>query len=487
MIVTCEECTTSFQLDESRIPISGARVRCSRCKHAFFLPNPAASESEVMDSIAAEAAAEPASPAPSVAGDLAEPAAPASPTAAPTPEPEIDEEDWQFSEEIRIEGDDDFGEGLDAGGGEEESAFGVSQDFGVGYDSSALEVDVSDAEIEAAMPDGPPIAQEAATDESTSSGLELDAPPDPGPPQRDESDFGSVDDFSALMEDDETAAPSSVVADLAGEIASELDAEESELAGAGIGTNAAVGTYAEAGPTDDLGDPESWDLLRSDDYASPKSARVDTGLSAAASTGSENLDAAEFFSDDAFDDAGYDEDTRPSVFTSGPIAVAGRLVGWSVSIALVGAIVLLGLRSEWARWSEASQIVSNGPIEAETLSTGWVATSRSGVILRFEGEVRNTGSQSVWPGEIRIALLDDAGTRLTTPPIPVGLPIESMVLREATREGLEVARAEASTRLAQTPLAPGEVRRFEALLAEDRLPEAAHRALLEVAAPTRVN
>ncbi len=37
MILTCERCDTRFRLDESRLPARGARVRCSRCKHAFFV------------------------------------------------------------------------------------------------------------------------------------------------------------------------------------------------------------------------------------------------------------------------------------------------------------------------------------------------------------------------------------------------------------------------------------------------------------------
>lgn len=35
MIVTCEQCSRRFHLDESRIPPSGSKVRCSRCKHVF--------------------------------------------------------------------------------------------------------------------------------------------------------------------------------------------------------------------------------------------------------------------------------------------------------------------------------------------------------------------------------------------------------------------------------------------------------------------
>ena len=41
MIITCEQCSTQFQLDDSRVPAQGVRVRCSRCRHAFFAKPPA--------------------------------------------------------------------------------------------------------------------------------------------------------------------------------------------------------------------------------------------------------------------------------------------------------------------------------------------------------------------------------------------------------------------------------------------------------------
>jgi predicted Zn finger-like uncharacterized protein len=40
VIVVCQKCSTRFQLDEARIPAKGARVRCSRCKHAFLVAPP---------------------------------------------------------------------------------------------------------------------------------------------------------------------------------------------------------------------------------------------------------------------------------------------------------------------------------------------------------------------------------------------------------------------------------------------------------------
>ena len=35
MIITCDECSTSFRLDESVLKAEGSKVRCSRCKHVF--------------------------------------------------------------------------------------------------------------------------------------------------------------------------------------------------------------------------------------------------------------------------------------------------------------------------------------------------------------------------------------------------------------------------------------------------------------------
>jgi predicted Zn finger-like uncharacterized protein len=37
MIVTCESCKTKFQLDPTRIKGLGSKVRCSQCKHVFFV------------------------------------------------------------------------------------------------------------------------------------------------------------------------------------------------------------------------------------------------------------------------------------------------------------------------------------------------------------------------------------------------------------------------------------------------------------------
>lgn len=50
MIVTCSSCLTKFNLDESRIPAKGAKVRCSRCQHVFLVTPPQETQEEVLES-----------------------------------------------------------------------------------------------------------------------------------------------------------------------------------------------------------------------------------------------------------------------------------------------------------------------------------------------------------------------------------------------------------------------------------------------------
>ena len=119
MIVRCERCETRFKLDESRLPARGARVRCSRCKNAFFVIPPGSSREDLVNDIAADTAAAPsaASRTPGPTWDLEDgsgaPAeslsgsrpAPAAPSATPAAEPE-DDNDWRFEDDLS---------GIDAG------------------------------------------------------------------------------------------------------------------------------------------------------------------------------------------------------------------------------------------------------------------------------------------------------------------------------------------------------------------------------------
>jgi predicted Zn finger-like uncharacterized protein len=60
MIVVCEGCHKRFQLDDSRIPAKGARVRCKHCHHRFRVPPPGSASTGAGEG-SAEAAARDAS------------------------------------------------------------------------------------------------------------------------------------------------------------------------------------------------------------------------------------------------------------------------------------------------------------------------------------------------------------------------------------------------------------------------------------------
>jgi predicted Zn finger-like uncharacterized protein len=452
LIVTCEECSTSFQLDETRIPESGAQVRCSRCKHAFFLAHPSASQAQAADSIAEEAVHDPMSSVPPPVSDLGSTAESA------VAEMDPDEEDWQFSEEIRTE-DDDL---------EPDSDFGVSQDFGSGLDAEELlREDTQDAPDQVGPADSSASVLSADPGSSTGSGLELESSPESLEPVRDESDFGSVDDFSSLMEDDDVAP-----LDLAGELESELKTAESSSPIAGRDT--------ESGRSDDLGDPESWDLVGSHDFAAtkPQSGTTDNPF----------LDDA-LGSEHATAESGaslYEDEIGPKARLWRSLASIGNTVGWLATIVVVIGVLGLGLRSEWIRLGQTPQTVSVGAMTAETTQASWIETSRSGFILVVAGQIRNTGSIAIRPGTVQLALLDADGGRLVASPIQAGERLEQSIIRESSPYELIASASAAALDLREKPLAPGESRAFEAIALEDHLPEGARRILLEVGESTIV-
>lgn len=100
MIVTCARCETRFQLDDARVPPAGARVRCSRCKHAFLVTPPDASAEETVHALALDVAVRGDGTPPSVTEDLSEPApgdGAAAPSATDATSIDFDDAEWQFA------------------------------------------------------------------------------------------------------------------------------------------------------------------------------------------------------------------------------------------------------------------------------------------------------------------------------------------------------------------------------------------------------
>jgi hypothetical protein len=371
---------------------------------------------------------------------------------------ELDEEDWQFSEEIRNE-DDDL---------EPDSDFGVSQDFGGDLDTDELSGGDAEDVVDPSDPaDSSAHVESADLNTGTGSGLELESSPEPVEPAQDESDFGSVDDFSSLMEDDDVA-PS----DLASEIESELEMGEA--------SEPIANRHAETGRTDDLGDPESWDLVGNHDLAASKPASGPVDNSFRDEAFGADLETEESGASLYEDEIGSESQLWRSLVS------IGNSVGWLVTISTVVVVLGLGLRSEWQRLVQTPQIVTVGAMTAETTQASWIETSRSGFILVVAGQLRNTGSVPIRPGKVQLALLDADGERLVAPPIQAGERLEQSIIREASPYDLIASASVAASNLREKPLAPGESRAFEAIAFEDHMPEGTRRVLLEVGDSTIV-
>jgi predicted Zn finger-like uncharacterized protein len=102
LIISCEQCQARFELDEARIPAKGARLRCSRCKHAFFVPHPSASREEAIAEVVAEATGPEGAGAPGIAEDLPGPGDTdpnLSQSLAAAEGSRAGDEEWEFNED----------------------------------------------------------------------------------------------------------------------------------------------------------------------------------------------------------------------------------------------------------------------------------------------------------------------------------------------------------------------------------------------------
>lgn len=456
MIVTCEECSTSFQLDDARIPASGARVRCSRCKHAFFLPNPSASQSQAIEAVVSETIQGKAVRSPDAARDL---------TSAAGADP--DEEDWQFSEEIRVADDEpEEGERSHAAIPRPDS-FDLTGDFGRGFDPDMLsqEAPAKPLPTPVAAPSAKPARSKTAAGTTPPAAVPSPVKAVTSEPKRDESSFGSIDDFSSLIDDEEVSI------DLATEPRSDVHRSAPRTAPAPAASVTAA--------ADDLGDPESWDIVGGDGARQAKAAVAALVRPAVVPKAKKAADKAplDLFADTELPPIRDDQDESPAAYRK--FIGAGKLVGWCVTALCVVIVGKALMRPEWSRWSEAPQRIEIGSIVAETTRSGWLETSRSGLLFVVEGELRNSGSQPVAAPPVQLALLDRAGERLAVPPIRAGEPLTDQSLRESPPEALSGQLERSVSGWLATPLAAGEVRRFTAVSRAEDLPSDARRVLLE--------
>lgn len=158
MIITCESCSTRFQLPDERVPERGVRVRCSRCRHAFFVKPPVEREDVVEAAVASAVAEHAPGPEPSPSGTrLAE-----------------DESDWEFNHEATPAEPEP---GIDAARRAVDDLLGGAPAVApaaAAPDALDLGSDV-DTDIDALLDAGPPAGA------PTPSGLDVVGLDDPGP------------------------------------------------------------------------------------------------------------------------------------------------------------------------------------------------------------------------------------------------------------------------------------------------------------------
>ncbi len=475
MVVECGKCGTRFRLDPSRIPDSGIRVRCARCKHAFFLHNPDASPAEVVDAIAGDQVEnEGAQRAPEVTQDMPiqDPGASFESAADPAPEPstppaprieidgfdDIDEEedDWQFNEDPPSE--DEEPDDLSAETGE---------DFGDSFDASSLELEEgSPHEADANGPGsieledpsmGPSTISDpdqAVRDEplpdlgfepSTAPSLEasaLQAPPQPaaqtepqpvpqpageeGPApgfggERRDDDFGSMDDFSTLMElDEHQPSPPQPVAEA------------------------------------DQDDPESWDFFSDGDPGGEIGSTMDQAVSAAEATpmasptvrGDVDFGAATGEAEAAMLASQASE-------SGGTAARVASVIGWVAALGLGIVGIVQGILFSWDGGIHPPSFVAVGGMRAAEITGSWLDTARLGTVFAVTGHIDNPGVSPAAPGlQIEVVLLDAAGQPLDHPPARAGRDLSLADLREISVTELELAEQKASRSLSWSPITP---------------------------------
>ncbi len=478
MIVTCPECDTSFQLDESRIPNKGIRVRCSRCKHAFHLGHPSASASEAIDEVAQEAVTNAAVPPPTE--DLAE----TDPNPRAARRSEINNEDaaeWEFNQDIPSTEDDgaaaddgDFFEsafdrdapsGLDLEGETPEAVADAATDASPALETASEAAAVETPPADEAVDATPPGLRPDASDE----GIDLDAdeePPgglDTDAADGDASAFGSVDDFSSLMDDDPLE---SIAAPEADETADELRAQAAE----------ASGVYAAEGQADDLGDPEKWDFF--DGASMPEAEPPTQGATLGRigdGPGQSGADAADVWSPGPV--AEFAEKGRIALLAES----VGRIVGWTVVIVGFALGIVNGLWTSAESFVAGERVTPVGSLEAVDMRAQWLDTARAGRLLVVTGGLRNPSrATATMPAPLEIALLDRMGSPLDLPAVSAGRVLSERQLRELPAEVLTRVRSQAATQLqsasipagGQLPFqvvifdAPAAGLRFEARLAE---------------------
>jgi predicted Zn finger-like uncharacterized protein len=437
VIVTCEQCATQFQLDDSKVPEGGIRVRCSRCKFAFFVESPHGPDADRAE-------------------DLARDALERDPTAAAEErEPDDfgleDESDWQFNEDSHAKRssdrdaddlaaaqeavDDLLGSTFSEPGDSESSDLVTGLDAGSDLGASDLEIDSVDSPI------------------ASASGSDLDPLPELDEDPNDLTVHSGVHRVhsGAAAEDPADSAPPDLSLDTSPgsdlESSPQLDAAEDFV-----------------DPLADLGSPEEWDLVDAEARAPSSGAEPIGRISRPVLTDVEHAsDSAE---PDRLEADGFAFDADPE---NSAVAVwmarARSALGWALVCLLVAYAGVVGL---WPRLVVSPPVFTTQSVaglEADAIQGRWIENAIAGPIYVVSGALRGGSAAQPSTGSLlRIRLLDAVGAPIAAESAVVGPPLPAAQVRESNLRDLREAQEAGALRMAWKPLGPGERRPFLAIL-----------------------
>jgi len=400
VIVTCQSCDTSFHLDEARVPSGGVRVRCSRCKEAFFLRHPGMTSDDLIHETARDALASDSTRSPDTTQDLVSTVETFSENPPISEADSDDEPDWEFNIEPPL---------IDAEpepllSGEDSADLSESDDFG----SQAHPLD-SELEV--------------ASEETT---------------QR-ETVFGSVDDYSSLMVEESTDAlnaseSSEPTYSVDGEVIRDREAE-GDLETLVPDPTPAPGSFADDFLSGGLGeDPaDSKAFLARLPLTSKQAPDPVSDLEPAA--GEFEWGARSTLDNDVIDGPVPLSLSKGWVWT-------GRLIGWSLTLALMAVVLGAGLWPQGFDWGQNGWVVPDAPFRINQITPSWVETARGDWRLRIRARLQDGSAQAyAQEGSLRVTLIDRDGQPVATPSPRLGLPLSEFLLREGTPSALREASA----------------------------------------------
>jgi predicted Zn finger-like uncharacterized protein len=431
VIVTCERCSTQFQLDDSRVPQRGVRVRCSRCKHAFrVVPEQASARAESRDAdtqdledsrsrrnersaAASRGEARPAADAP--AGGL-----------------ETEESDWKFNEDVAESESSARASRQEAKPDPPVARRGrEADDWFRGGSDTPLELDDRPWDAGKSEDDTPVAEEPAATRAAVAAAAEVPTPaqetPDAEPP----------DEFDAVAE---LARQEEETPSFAQETPSFAEPDEKPV-------EAEANAEAQAGPSDELSS-DGWDSLFGEsegaaDAETPKEPQKKKGRSwkppriALPSLGG------------ALERVGR------------ALGIGAQALGWAATLGLFGA----GLYAGFATRAPAAPVAERvAGLEVVALEGRFVENAVSGRLYVVSGRLGNPGPEVRQLSDVSVELLDTAGVPMSDR-AALHAPIAKERLRETAAAGL------LGEPVLSASLAPGEVQPFEAVFAS--LPDGA--------------